>query len=173
METTGSSLRNGQWVGRYAKGLIVIGILVLVVSIASGKLYFDFYQSFAGCGLWWGYKVASLIKIISSCLTGFLAISLASFLSYALGTRQQPGSVLRFTEPVLYVLAGLGLATFALNLWNTIQMYQNTAARYDLTWMVADIGSTLTNVAGSLIFVALGLVLRRVLPIIEESRTLV
>ena len=79
---------------------------------------------------------------------------------------------LRLAEPVLYVMAGLHLLGGVLGILLTIH-YAGLARiigemqLFVLGWTVA------TRVVGTLMLVALGLVLRRVLPIVDESRTLV
>ena len=98
---------------------------------------------------------------------GFLAIGLASFLSYLVGTRQQRGWVLGSAEKVLYMLAGLRLLGYAF----MVLYFLPRPEEYGAPGQLAFYG--LSAVTGALIWVALGLLLRRVLPVIEESRTLV
>jgi hypothetical protein len=102
-------------------------------------------------------------------LTGFLALGLASFLRFVLAARQQPGWVLEHTEMALYLLAAIRVAN-----WTSNSSLQVQARNIHVSSLYVSLGvSGFTTVTSVLILVAMGLALRRALPIIEESRTLV
>jgi len=166
MENSASPLMSGRWVSRYARGLTAVGVFVFVVGVIYGVVgYFEW----VGRPREWFLTAMLLVTYVSVCLKGFLAIGLASFLTYALGTRQQPGRIIRITEKVLYVSAGLGVLGFIFSSCFTFHYAGESTTRTALRLGLYGVGS----MASALIWVALGLVLRRVLPVIEESRTLV
>ena len=167
METTASSVRNRLWLVRYSKAISVVGILMLIVGIAYGVIgAFTLHNESTD---WLLAHVLGFAGTIS--LTGFLALGLASLLRYVLGAKQQPGWVLKHTEMGLYLLAALRLANCAFLFYLQAKAFPKNIPVYRL-YTSFGLSFTMT-VTSALILVALGLVLRRALPILEESRTLV
>ena len=170
MENSTSLLANKQWVRRYANGLTAIGMSALVLSIVFGII-----SLFRGAELsWHAYAMYSLF-FACGFLKSFLVVGLASFLTYALGARHKPGWILRLADKTLYVLAALEVSWFLLSYFPFLFRFHNSSVNVDATWgMGLTIGyQGLRSLVRAIVWGSLGLILRRVLPIIEESRTLV
>jgi len=155
---------NKQWVERYVKELTALGALMVIANMIYGGLGVTQWSELSEYRWMIG---SSSVHMASLCLKGVLAISLASFLSYALGTRQEPGWILRSAEKMLYILAGLALLGCLFQTLHVWQIAGHSAAFLQLVFV------GLSSVTSALIWVGLGLILRRVLPILEEPRTLV
>jgi hypothetical protein len=168
------ALSNRHWVGPYSKWLTVLGTIVLVGGVAS--LFAVVIRYLPNVDRWQGVLI--LHGVLSTCLRGFIAVGLAKFLVYALGTSQQPGWIISWTEKALYILGAL---TVSFWLVQTVQQclfgaYQRFPGEGVLSAAVLALSigrGALESISMALVWVALGLVLRRVMPIIEESKTLV
>ena len=169
MENSTSPLQDRQWVERYAKGLTVLGVLGIIITIPYGGISIKEWS-----GRWhqlgWAGPMM-FFRLVSMCLVAFLAISLASFLRYVLGTRRQQGWILRSTEKVLYIIAGLQLLESVFFVLRSASHFVPRMGWGGLAISLA--GHMVLEIIIALMWVALGLVLRRVMPIIDESRTLV
>lgn len=159
--TNATSVRNRLWIARYAKAITVVGILMLIGGVAGGVSIA--YQ--LPSQEWLLAYMSGSAAVIS--LSGFLALGLANLLTYLLGVRQQPGWILEHAEMGLYLLAVCRLMNQV-----SLSCYQATAVPI-ASWYAWLGFSGIMTVTGALMMVALGLVLRRAIPIIEESRTLV
>lgn len=104
---------------------------------------------------------------------GLIALGLAQFIRYLSESGQKPGGILRHGEKIFYMYAGFlivktYLKCFWYSAWFAGIIGESTFSR--LLFMQPFI---LPTVAKALILVGLGQVLRRILPVIQESKTLV
>ena len=165
MDTEAPQQRDVRWVRRYANWLCLLGVILVI----SGLFYFfRLSTEYAGKevkprGPLIARAAHGTVTIIGS---GLVAVGLGQLLAYIFGVRQRAGWLLRNGDKGLYVLAALYLAGHVVTLLSNLQ-----AGLWHQTWLLFLV--QLRPIAQALVLVALGLVLRRVLPIVEESRTLI
>ena len=166
MDTTPTSVRNRLWITRYARAIALLGVLVLIGGVVYGAIAaFELYAKESRPSGW--VVAGAFVGAAALSLTGFLLLGLANLLTYILGARQQPGWILERAEKGLYLLAACRLLGYAF-----VTCY--VAKTSPVPWSNFRVGfAGMSAVTGAIVLVALGLVLRRSLPIIEESRTLV
>ncbi len=96
-------------------------------------------------------------------------LSLAQFVRYLYEHNYQPGWILRHADKALY-LYGAGLIVSPI-VYHCFQMtIQSDNPTDTLLFLMS---AELPALARGLIFIGMGLVLRRMVPIVEESKTLV
>ena len=105
---------------------------------------------------------------------GLIALGLAQFIRYLFGSEHKPGGILRHGEKIFYMYAGfLIVKTFLRHVWYTHVWYAGIIGESTFSRLLFMQPFILPTVAKALILVGLGQVLRRILPVIEESKTLV
>jgi hypothetical protein len=109
--------------------------------------------------------------VVSIMLLGFIVLGVAAFIRYLFETECRPGCILRYAEAILYTGAVLIIAAAILKCF----FVMNTVGRtgHIDTLIVALLTSTVPSAAKVLILIGLGKILQRVMPVIEESKTLV
>jgi hypothetical protein len=115
-----------------------------------------------------GYAVSTFV--LNFLVPGSLALLIAQFIRYMLGAEERPGLVLRYGDWVLYAcgVALVGQALVSLAGWEML------GARDPDEAGLLFVGPTLVPLlAKVLLYVALGHLLGRVLPIVGESKTLI
>jgi len=165
------SEENTQWFGFYSKLMAILGVFMLSVGIATPvSLVLS-----GGLGKNPPFTYTTLFFAVTRlAVLGLLVMALADLLGYvagllpnAAGTKSRKGWLMRHAYIGLYLLGTLGLLERIPHLWQISQL--NTAPK---SWLIILVGGAGTVVKAA-VLVALGLFVRRVLPIIEESRTLV
>ncbi|KKM78054.1 hypothetical protein LCGC14_1363850 [marine sediment metagenome] len=157
--------RDVRWVGRYAKWLAVLGVIVVILGLSYGIVAsMEWATKAVKPGVLVMLAVAfGTVGIIGS---GVIALGLGHLLAYAFGLSQRASWLLRHGDKGLYALAALHLSSYLV-----ITVIKFQADVWSQSWLLVILG--LTPLARAFVLVALGLILRRVLPIVEESRTLV
>jgi hypothetical protein len=174
MQSLTAPLSNDQWVARCSKWLMALAGLAFLASLAGAGVTL---YGVGGMGLQRWLVAGYIVQVATLCLTGVLVIGLAQFLSYLLGAQRKPGAVLLLTEKVLYLHAALRLLGGAFAL--LYLLYGAPAIAGTAHFGVRDAllhflcTSFVPTLLGVFVLLALALILRRVLPIIEEARTLV
>jgi hypothetical protein len=108
--------------------------------------------------------------ILNFVFLGLVALGVAQFIKYVFAREDQPGFLLRIGDKILYVYAGL-LILGAILTW-VFQMLAIKAAAVP-TFLISFAGLLLPAMVKALILIGLGKILKRVIPVIEESKTLV
>ena len=98
-------------------------------------------------------------------LLGIIALGLAQMIDLVLADSATPGWILRHGDKILYLYAATGLLA-------QLALYLVTAQMKGGVWLPPS-PETLFAAAKVLVIVGVGLVLRRVIPMVEESKTLV
>ena len=152
-----------KWVRNYAIALQVGAAVILimefsplwmVVSVARGH----------GISIWFSL-LYSVFHLASGLAYAMIPLVLSCLLRYVFGERQNPGWILRNGA---WAFFGLAAAKVLANISSTVFFSQiPRGPGWGLLLYSPD------AVVTALVWFALGLVLRRVLPIIEESKTLV
>ncbi len=142
------------WVLLFKGGIFIISILTGYSCVSSSMPF------------------AETIIFFDPVLTGFMALGVAQFIKYLFETANKPGWILRYIDKILYlnalflIVTGIGFLYF-----QNVKMMANAGPYYSQWRSFA--GNALPVVARALILAGLGQILRRVMPVIEESKTLV
>lgn len=102
---------------------------------------------------------------------GLIVLGIARFISYLYEKRPQPGWLLRHTEIFLYVFAILIATSVVIEFMNPSMYAKGISLLYKTGLYL--LPRILLKTAQIVILVGLGHILRRILPVIEESKTLV
>ena len=156
------------WVRRYALAIQTVGILVILSSGGYGIwLTLDRWR---GGTLGPRHKLlfASMeLQALNAVVYGVAAVALARLLRYVFGETRGRGLLLRFADKGLIIWAALGLIEHFLRVLALSQFPR-------LEWWKVLVGTgMMVPIARALVLVSLALILRRALPIVEESRSLV
>ncbi len=110
------------------------------------------------------------IIIFTRILIGLVVLGVAQFIRYLFETEYKPGWILRHGEKILYLYAALRVIRITFILFGDAKRMGDSI--YYSLWESL-VANGLPVVASALILVGLAQILRRVMPIIEESKTLV
>ena len=111
-----------------------------------------------------------LVVFLNSMILGLVLLGVGQFIRYLFDNERQPSWMLRNGTKVLYACAVIVLVSCVLQqLWYTSLM--KNVSNSLLIWRL--LLTAIPALAKALILVGLGQILRRVLPVIEESKTLV
>jgi len=118
-------------------------------------------------------SIESIVYAVSWFLFGFMvpglaAVGIAQLARYLFENKYQPGWILRHGELFIYLLAVIEVAWAVFRYFYFVGIMQEPASR--LLYAQPLILPTIVKV---LILVGLGQILRRIMPVIEESKTLV
>ena len=179
-----ANLTRKHWVARYAKGITVLGILVILGGVVwmGCTVYNHFYPPRSSTALpnEWLLGLALLVDSAVVCLMGFLVIALSELLMYTIGDRQKPGWFLRNGVRGLFLMAGLMIVGPVSHMLLFIPYFLERKAEggmvdnaWFMIWGQFLAWPLLALISKVCICVTLGLTLRRVLPVIEESKAVV
>jgi hypothetical protein len=158
-----SAYQKTRWVGRYAKGITALGVLTILGGLLYGGIgaceFVHKWRQVPG-------SVAGMVIIgtFHMCIVGLLVIGLADLLAYAIGGRQRAGWILRNASKGLFLLAGSVIASGACQLSPMLRAHWTFL---QLTVVV------LSTVMSALTSVALAFTVSRVLPVIDEYKTVI
>lgn len=103
------------------------------------------------------------IIIFTRIVVGLSMLGVAQFIRFLSETEYQPGWILRYIDKILYLYAAIHMVYFA---------YLFVYGAHNYPWRYLFF-TGLPALAGPLIAVGLGNILKRIMPVIEESKTLV
>jgi len=137
-------------------------LVTLAVSDAAGTIGWPYTSE--------NFAYASTSFVFEFILPGLIALLVAQLIRYTLETEYKPSWILRYGDKVLYVYS-------ALLIGQNILMYyflrNELLGKYGSGHLLFIQPSIVPLAAKILILVGLGQILRRILPVIEESKTLV
>jgi hypothetical protein len=118
------------------------------------------------------FRVAIPMAVVHGIFPGLMAMTIGQFIRYLLETDYQPGWMLRHGDKLLYLYAVLLVMN---SVWVRIQaMGIREGVGLDYSPLASlMLQGLLGLICKVLILIGLGQILRRILPVIEESRTLV
>jgi len=129
--------------------------IALATRIGQWELFSDYVRS-----LPW--------NVISGAIVGLLVLGIAQFIRFLIDSDYTPGWILRHMEPLLYTYAGLvGLYVMIITAFSLPHWHQ---------WdeIIIRIAAALIWSTGNvLLLIGTALIIKRLMPVIEESRTLV
>jgi hypothetical protein len=144
---------------------LIVALVTVVVWLLSG---FPEYS-----GRYQGYRIYSLCErvALNFALFGLVVLGLSQFIRYLYDNDCQPGWLLRHGDKVLYLYAAALIAS------SVLYFFFRTAVLTDTLTVpllfLHFLAGVVPAVAKALIFAGLGQILRRIVPMIEESKTLV
>lgn len=118
------------------------------------------------------FRIAIPAAVVHGIFPGLMAMTIGQFIRYLLETDYHPGWMLRHGDKLLYLYAVLLVMNFV---WVKIQamgIREGTGLDYSPLAALM-LQGLLGLICQVLILIGLGQILRRILPVIEESRTLV
>lgn len=143
--------------------LLIIAAVIAVVKLFSGFSVDDRLRSYML------YMLCQQLTL-SFVLLGFVLLGLAQFVRYLSENDYQPGWILRHGDKVLYLYAIALIIAPVLNYYFQMTVIRNVSAGSLLLYFLS---ALLPAVAKGLIFVGMAQVLQRIVPMVEESKTLV
>jgi len=165
--------KNRQLLHFYCEALRTIGSVILILGLVSGsamtilalvdwqhfKAFFDFEKSI----------ILGPLHFFKIFFIGIGIIGLAQFIRYLVERNYKPGWILRHGDMIFYLYA---LLTILHVVWVYMNApnYHSPSLNVRVHVILATVFSTAVKV---LILVGLGQNLRRLMPVIEESKTLV
>lgn len=122
-----------------------------------------------------GYSRSSIpfampITIFLRIIVGLVLLGVAQFIRYLSESEYKAGWILRNGDKILYLYAVLRIVMIVRIFFHNAKMMENTPYYYPWAFLEAN---CLPVLAGALTLVGLGQILRRIMPVIEESKTLV
>ena len=107
-------------------------------------------------------------------IPGFLAFAIGGLLDFLLRTEAKPRLVLRITDKLCYIYAAfLILKAISLNFWFERLTFTEIPEISEQTRILLVQPLLVTTLAKILLLIGIGMILHRLLPVIEESKTLV
>jgi len=155
----------------YCEALRNIGSLILILGLASGcamiilalvdwqhfKAFFDFEKP----------MILGPLHFFKIFFIGIVILGLVQFIRYLVERNYKPGWILRHGDMIFYLYA---LLTILNDVWVYMTNYHSPSLYTRVPVIFATVFSTTVKV---LILVGLGQILRHLMPVIEESKTLV
>ena len=103
-------------------------------------------------------------------VTSLISLGVAQFVRYLFDSKYRPGWILRYGDKILYIFAFFVV-------WHSVAMLISYFSRPDIAdlavWLLNVIPMLLLNLAKILALLGLAQILKRLILVIEESRTLV
>ena len=156
----------------YCTAALIIGWLL----IAGGFLWF--IPAITSLNLNDIYKAADAILYVTSAmlfdflLPGLIALGVVQFIRYLFEDTNKPGCILRNADRFFYMYAVFLIArTYLQYSWNSVWYAEVIESETSRLLFIQPF--LLPTVAKVLILIGLGQILRRIIPVIEESKTLV
>jgi hypothetical protein len=159
--------KNRKLLKSYCIAARIIGWMLLIVAVGDSifAVSSGHFASRANPSYRW-YNFGQWI-ISGFILLGLLLLGVAQFIRYLSEKDYKPGWILRHGDKVLCLYAAVTVADSIIQFcWHQFRWEMNNYAAYLLL-------STLPAIAKALIFVGLARVLRRLMPVVEESKTLI
>ena len=162
--------KNRPWLKFYCTTARIIGWVILIMAGAGG-----ISQILAMNFLFGDYTIPYRLFVVKSVLfdgvlTGILVLGIAQFIRYLFECEYKPGYILRNGDKILYLYAFLLIAG---GLWQLLLISMMDFGLNFKAMIPAMLVSLIHPVPKVLIIVGLAQVVKRILPVIEESKTLV
>jgi len=154
----------------YHVGARIIGWLLLI-----GVIVVPIVQPLSGLSLNSERRSLSIYLSIEQIIQGYLLLGLvllglAQFVRYLYDSEYRPGLMLRHGGKVLYIYAVVLITSPFVHLYFRIRAYGYTGIGNLFEYLL---GMNLPDIAKALIFIGIAKVLKRMMPMLEESKTLV
>jgi len=173
-----ASVTKGHWVTRYARGITVLGVLMILGGAARwGAVIHQLFDHRIVDATFWMIFWFNSFDSAKWCVIGFLTMALSQLLVYVMGSGSKPGWILRKANGGLFIAASLSIGTAAVHFVSLHMSMSHNVSYFAGDWLVAmatnGAAPLLSGLSEALLYVTLGFTLRRVLPVIEESKGVV
>ena len=140
--------------------LLIVSGFEFILAVYSGDFASGAHSSF----VWYRYSQEIILGFI---ILGLLVLGVGQFIRYLSEKDYKPGWILSHGDKVFYLYAAVTVADSIIRFcWHQYRWEMNNYAAYLLL-------SMLPAIAKGLIFVGLAQILGRIMPVVEESKTLV
>ncbi len=151
-------------------GLLLLFFVGIVVAIPIFGVVFGAMET-SILKQWFGLQMGS--HLLTLVLAGLLLLALAEFLLYVMEDQGEPKWILRHADKILYVYAVLVTVASIRVLAYMWARPMPAGSGSDSSSFIPVVFMVIPAVVHPLILIGLGITLRKILPIIRESKTLV
>lgn len=143
--------------------LLILPGIIVTVAVASGSIIQGKYRA---------YMLYLLLEraVLNFVLLGLILLGVAKFIRYLYESGHQPSWILRNGDKILYLYAAALVVGSVVQYFFQMTVVTNVKPLSSLPYLIPVL---LHATAKGVILVGLGHALRRVMPVIEESKTLV
>ena len=158
---------NRPWLKLYCTTARIVGLVILILAGAGA-----IFQILAMNILFGDHTIPYRLFVVKSVLfdgvlPGIIVLGIAQFIRYLFESEYKPGYILRNGDKILYLYAFLLLAG---GVWQHLILNMMSIG---ITRMLLMLASMVLTVPKVLILVGLAQVVKRIMPVIEESKTLI
>jgi len=147
--------------------LLIVPIIGIAVEILSGSIVKG-QRSYILSTIQIPFMIQAVV--LNFTFLGMVALGVAQLIKYVFESQGQPSLILRIGDKILYVYAGLVILGTFFKWVFQMEVIRATALS---TLLISFVALLLPATAKALILIGLGKILHRVMPVIEESKTLV
>ncbi len=143
--------------------LVVLGSLSgagNIIALGSRLSDWEVFKEYFHSSVPWG--------TINSLPIGLMALGIAEFIKFICDKDYQPGSILRNAEKLIYTYAVLFAVSVIIHFVTRFSYWDGWAEI-----IVRVLAHIIVGIGKTMLLIAVALILKRVMPVIEESRTLV
>ncbi len=149
----------------YIAALIMGWILIVLPTVKTAGVVFNLWRIS-------GYRMVIVLQFVfGQIILGILLLAVAQFIRFLTSHSHEPGRLLRYIDKIIYLYA-IGKVAQMVFLYIRLETLAENAGPHFSVW-----GSFSTYavpaIAWVLVLVGLGQILKRSIPVIEESKTLV
>ena len=142
--------------------ILLVAAIIITANILSGGRFID------AKGVYRLYMLEGLL--FRYMLPAFLALLVAQFIRYLYEVEHQPGWILRYGDKILYIYAVMVVLNA---IWQHVYFVFLQHGDLGISKLFYVFLTVLLTGAKALILLGFAQILRRILPVIEESKTLV
>jgi len=147
--------------------LLIVPIIGIAIEILSGSIVKG-HRSYIPSIIQIPFVIQAVV--LNFTFLGLVALGVAQFIKYVFESQGQPSLILRIGDKILYVYAGLVILGAFLKWVFQMEVIKATALS---TLLISFVALLLPATAKALILIGLGKIFHRIMPVIEESKTLV
>ncbi len=143
--------------------LVVLGSLSIVgniIALGSRLSDWEVFKEYFHSGVPWG--------TINSFPIGLMALGIGQFIKFICDKDYRPGRVLRNADKLIYTYAFLFVVAVVIHFITRFPYWEHWAEI-----IIRTAGCIIMGVGNAMLLIAVALILKRIMPVIEESRTLV
>jgi len=162
--------KNKPWLKLYCTTARIVGWGILIIA-AAGTIF----QILAMNILFGDHTIPYRLSVVKSVLfdgvlPGIIVLGIAQFIRYLFESEYKPGYILRHGDKILYLYAFLLMVG---GVWQLLMVGMGMISTGITRMLPAMLASLVLTVPKILILVGLAQVVKRIMPVIEESKTLV
>ena len=150
----------------YCIAALIMGwILIVLPTVKTAWLVFNLWRI-------GGYRMVIVLELVfGQIILGIFLLAVAQFIRFLTSHSHEPGRLLRYIDKIIYLYA-IGKVAQMIFLYIRLETQAEDAGPHFSVWGSFTIYA-IPAIAWVLVLVGLGLILKRSIPVIEESKTLV